>query len=43
MMWHQNVLDIMVTVALVLAGLGMVILGIAWASYYITEWIKRRD
>jgi hypothetical protein len=42
-MWHQDILDIMVTAALVLAGVFLVVLGVAWASYYIAEWIKRRD
>lgn len=42
-MWHQDVLDIMVTIALAMAGVFLVMLGVAWAAYYIDEWRKRRD
>lgn len=42
-MWHQDILDIMVTAALVMAGIFLVILGVAWASWYIVEWRKRRN
>ena len=42
-MWHQDVLDIMVTIALAMAGVFLVMLGVAWATYYIDEWRKRRD
>ena len=42
-MWHLDVLDIMITVALGMAGLFLALLGIAWAAYYINEWKHRRD